>query len=118
MTETKAHYVVERDMATNTIVVAEENNPALYHKEINVTNVNWIMGEAPQMPLQCLARIRYRQPLQAACIRQHVSGKNNSMLPTTCYIIRFDEPQRAVAPGQSAVFYAEDGAMLGGGIIA
>lgn len=117
--ETKAHYVVKRDMATNTIVVGKEDDPLLYRKEIAARNINWISGSEPPLPFSCFARIRYRQPLQAACIRQHVSGKKNKpILHTTCYLLHFDEPQRAVAPGQSVVFYTKKGEMLGGGVIA
>lgn len=121
--ETKAHYVVERDVATNTVVVAEEHDPMLYRKEIIAANMNWISGNAPRLPLRCLARIRYRQPLQAAHIvsygtYQAASKKNNSLIHDTSYVLHFDEPQRAVASGQSAVFYAKDGSVLGGGVIA
>jgi tRNA-specific 2-thiouridylase len=111
MSETKAHYVVERNMATNTIVVAEEDDPTLYRKEISVTNVNWIAGDAPQMPLRCCARIRHRQPLQHCQILFFLRPQKKE------YLMVFDIPQRAVASGQSAVFYAEDGVMLGGGVI-
>jgi tRNA-specific 2-thiouridylase len=120
--ETKAHYVVERDMATNTVVVAEENDPALYRKEIIVTDVNWIPGETPQMPLSCFARIRFRQHLQEARIMNHESWgdreKSESIIHDSRFVIQFKNPQRAVAPGQSAVCYAKNGAMLGGGVIA
>lgn len=114
------HYVVEKDVATNTIVVAEENDPLLYRKEIEVSRVNWISGNTPRLSLQCLARIRYRQPLQEARIMNYElrHEKNDFIIPHSLFLIRFSEPQRAVAPGQSVVFYTEDGAMLGGGVIA
>lgn len=116
--ETKAHYVVERDMVANTVVVAEEDDPLLYRKKIMVHDVSWISGDLPaggsQLPLSCFARIRYRQPLQSCLLL--------SVLPSqdTEYRLKavFDQPQRAVAPGQSAVFYTEKREMLGGGIIA
>ena len=56
---------------------------------------------------EVLVRIRYRQPLQKAKI---IFNKENAH-------IVFAEPQKFIAPGQSAVFYNTNGQMLGGGII-
>lgn len=116
--ETKAHYVVSKSMSTNTVVVAEENDPALYKKEIIVTDPHWISGNssfeilAKNEPLRCFSRIRYRQPLQSCKILYFLRSQEKK------YRVVFDIPQRAIAPGQSAVFYTENGIMLGGGIIA
>lgn len=98
------YFVVGKDVARNTLIVAQEGNEeALYKKEIMVEVMHWIAGQAPVLPLKCQARIRYRQPLQDATIE---NGR-----------IVFVEPQRAVSPGQFAVFY--DGEeCLGGGVIA
>ena len=96
-------YVAKKDLATNTLVMANGADEAiLYKKKLIAENFNWI-GKIPEIPFLCQARIRYRQPLQAC----RVSGDT----------VVFDQPQRAVAPGQSIVFYKEDGEMLGGGII-
>jgi len=101
-------YVAQKDISTNTLVVAEgPYDPKLYKKELIVTDVNWISGQAPTLPLECECRIRYRQPLQKARITNHESG----------FKVDFDEPQRAVTPGQSVVFY-KNVELLGGGIIA
>ena len=59
--------------------------------------------------MNCFARIRYRQPLQKVVVYG---------LKFKDYGLVFDVPQRAVAQGQSTVFYDESGNMLGGGIIA
>lgn len=116
------YYVVEKNMATNTVVVAEEDDPLLYRKEIAVNNINFISGNEPELPLQCLARIRYRQPLQEARIMNYESwgnrDKNKSTNHDSRFMVQFKEPQRAVATGQSAVFYTENGEMLGGAVIA
>ncbi|QQG42295.1 MAG: tRNA 2-thiouridine(34) synthase MnmA [Candidatus Giovannonibacteria bacterium] len=101
-------FVAERDVATNTLVVARgADDPVLYRQEITVENVNWI---ARPRGVSLLTRIRYRQPLQTC----RISGKR----------VVFDKPQRAVAHGQSVVFYkdgplddARGREMLGGGII-
>ena len=105
-------YVAGRDILTNTLTVAENaEDPILYKKELSVYGLNWIHGASPELPISCLARIRYRQPLQKC-----IFSSNGRVI--------FDEPQRAVAPGQSIVFYSvEEGGlpegrqMLGGGII-
>ena len=57
--------------------------------------------------MSCRARIRHRQPLQACAVRIDNQG--------AC-IVRFEQPQRAIAAGQSVVFYDND-ECLGGGII-
>jgi len=110
-------YVAGRDILTNTLTVAENaGDPILYKKELSVSGLHWIAppaaGQALRFPFECLARIRYRQPLQKARIMNDE------------FLVRFDEPQRAVAPGQSVVFYSDEKGnlpagrqVLGGGII-
>jgi len=61
----------------------------------------------PQLPFQCKAKVRYRQPDQQCTIH---NIENDSAT------ISFDEAQRAITPGQSIVFYNDDNC-LGGGII-
>ena len=117
------YYVADKDFRTNTLTIAEgPYDEKLFTKTIPVADVNWISGIAPKLPMRCEARIRYRQPLQQATIELGIKNKelgaqNKNLLPTSYLLIRFDEPQRAATPGQSAVFYRGD-EMLGGGIIA
>lgn len=99
----KVYYVASKNLKTNTIFVAEDKNENLFTNYLKVKNINWISSDAPKLPLKCLARIRYRQPLQKCTVS-----------PMS---VDFDVPQRAVTPGQSAVFYTKDGVMLGGGVI-
>ncbi len=102
------YYVAEKQKETNTLVVAEgPYDEQLFAQELVVTQVNWISGHAPALPFRCHARIRYRQPLQRCKIYKS---------QTINYNVYFDEPQRAVTPGQSAVLYHGD-TMLGGGVI-
>ena len=72
-----------------------------------VTDFNWISGEAPAEDIRCRVRVRYKQKEQWATV--HPTGKDAAE-------ITFDEPQRAITPGQSAVLYDDD-IVLGGGII-
>lgn len=106
--DTKPVYVARKDITTNTIVAALEDDPALYKTEFVVRNVHWISDAFPKMSLECDIRIRYRQPLQRAIITILLNSRS---------LIHTDTPQRAVTPGQSVVFY-KGKEMLGGGIIA
>ncbi len=114
-TATKPYYVAEKDVATNTVVVAEgDDNPALFRNEIDITDVNFISSEAYQIlntkyQIPVMARVRYRQPLFPAQLQL-----------TASHVVRlkFKEPVKFVAKGQSAVFYSKSKEMLGGGVIA
>jgi tRNA-specific 2-thiouridylase len=107
----KPYYVAEKDIRKNLLIVAEgEESPALYEKEIELSGVNFINPNylIAQLPISVYARIRYRQPLTPATLKS-VNKKT--------YKLVFEQPQKFVAPGQSAVFYGRNGEMLGGGII-
>ena len=98
-------YVCKIDAGSGTVTLG--SGTELYSREVLVRDFNWISGEAPSGPIRCSAKIRYRQPEQAA---------NVEPLSENEALIRFDTPQRAVTPGQSAVLY-DDGTVIGGGII-
>jgi len=101
----KAQYVLARDMKTNTITVTEDKfDPGLMTREIELENTNWLLPVVSEMKI--MARIRYRAPLANAMLRLR-EGK---------WLVAFDEPQWAAAPGQSVVCY-EGGRVLGGGVI-
>ena len=88
-------------------MVAQGNgHPALFKTQLTATDVIWISGEPPKPPLTCHAKIRYRQADQACEVS--VSGSKVQ--------VSFTQPQRAVTPGQSVVFYEGD-ICLGGGVI-
>lgn len=101
------YFVVRKDRRRNALIVVRKSDSALFRKTAQVTGVRWISGHPPALPVRCTLKIRYRQPDQTATIRS-VSGGIS---------ITFANPQRAVTPGQSAVFY-QGNAVLGGGIIA
>lgn len=98
-------YICKIDAGSGTVTLG--SGTELYSREVLVRDFNWISGEAPSGPIRCSAKIRYRQPEQAA---------NVEPLSENEALIRFDTPQRAVTPGQSAVLY-DDGTVIGGGII-
>jgi len=98
------YYVADKDVETNTIVLATRDDSTLKRKEIEVVDINLINKE---LPSDVLVRVRYRQPLQSAKMKID-RGRTK---------IVFENSQEFVAPGQSAVFYDKDSQMLGGGVI-
>ena len=105
-------YVVEKDVKTNTVVVAEKgDNSVLYRKEVELTDVNFLQPMTnDKLSMILYTRIRYRQPLvKATLIKNQSSVISHKLI--------FDQPQKFIAPGQSAVFYLKSGELLGGGVI-
>lgn len=101
-------YVADKDLDNNILrVVQGKNHPDLFKSQLEVSEIHWISGEAPTLPLSCLAKTRYRQPDQSCTISAGNTGG---------FIVSFEQPQRAITPGQSVVFYIDD-ECLGGGII-
>ena len=97
------YYVVRIDPATNTVTLGPKT--ALFSKTAMVPQFHWISGEAPDVPIRCAAKIRYRHPEQPCLL---------TPLPDGGVRLDFDEAQRAITPGQSAVVYDGD-VVLGGG---
>ncbi len=98
-------YVCAVNAADNTVTLGEAGD--LMRREAVVNDFNWIAGEAPASPIRCKAKLRYRQVEQPAVVTPRADGSVQ---------ILFDEPQRAVTPGQAAVLYdGED--VLGGGTV-
>jgi tRNA-specific 2-thiouridylase len=98
-------YVTEIDRRRNALVVGPAEK--LYRDELQATGVNWIAVDKIEAPLRVKARIRYRHEESAAILHP---------LDADRVRVRFDEPQRAITPGQSVVFYDDD-VVVGGGII-
>ena len=82
-------------------------NEDLFSRDVFVENINWIGPEELPETFQCKAKVRYRMEEQPCTVTR---------VGDTSAKILFDEPQRAITPGQSAVFYDGD-VVLGGGII-
>lgn len=101
-------YVADKDLANNILIVVNgHDDPLLYHQNLNASQLHWVAGNAPDTPYKCTAKTRYRQTDAACTIK--------SMENDTCSV-HFDDPQWAITPGQSVVFY--DGEIcLGGGVI-
>ncbi|MEC8524997.1 MAG: tRNA 2-thiouridine(34) synthase MnmA [Pseudomonadota bacterium] len=99
-------FVGGKDLDRNVLIAVQgKNHPLLFTDWLTTTEVFWV-NQAPETPLRCKAKVRYRQDDQSCTIEAAESG----------FRVLFDEPQRAVTPGQSVVFYLDD-LCLGGGVI-
>ncbi|MEO6798831.1 MAG: tRNA 2-thiouridine(34) synthase MnmA [Rhodanobacter sp.] len=104
----EAWFVVGKDVAANILYVAQGGeNHWLHSRRLCADSAHWIAGTAPACEFRCTARTRYRQSDQDCVVRIGPGGLE----------VRFDDPQRAVTPGQSVVFYADE-VCLGGAVIA
>lgn len=100
-------YVATKDLAQNVLVVVQgDQHPALFKNTLMMSAIHWI-NLAPTFPFQVSAKTRYRQSDQRCTI---------TALPSGHFRVEFEQPQRAITPGQSIVFYQDD-ICLGGGII-
>lgn len=97
-------YVVDLDAANARLIIGPE--AALYRGGLLADSVSWVAGAPPCGGLRCTARVRYRSRAVPAVVQP--KGREA--------VVHFDEPQRAIAPGQSVVFYAGE-EVLGGGLI-
>lgn len=103
-----AWFVVGKDVARNIVFIEQgQDHKALYAPALIATEPTWISGGAPEVPFTCTAKIRYRQEDQECTITKIEDGH---------IFVTFKEPQRAITPRQSIVFYEGD-VCLGGGII-
>lgn len=98
-------YVAAKDIAKNQLIVVQGEHPLLFKSSLIVTNLHWINTVSASKKIH--AKIRYRQAEQPCCLE---------MLTQHTARVFFEEPQRAVTPGQAIVFYERD-ICLGGGII-
>jgi len=99
-------YVVALDTANNRVIVGEDGE--LHRRTCDLHNVNWIAFAEPDGPVRADVRIRNRhEPAEAEI----------TPLSATAARVTFTEPQRAITPGQAAVFYSGE-VVLGGGWIA
>jgi tRNA-uridine 2-sulfurtransferase len=106
----KPMYVAGKDAERNTVTLGE--NAELMSSSLTAADVNLIAIPRLVAPLRITAKIRYNQKPQPAVIREAPNHEGNPAR----VIVTFDEPQRAVSPGQAVVFYDGD-TVIGGGTI-
>ena len=108
----EALFVIATDVETNTIYTGQGNrHPGLFRKALFITQseVHWIRQDLALtngQTIRVMARIRYRQELQAATLYQYNQGM----------YVSFDEPQSAITQGQFVAWYLED-ELVGSGVI-
>lgn len=113
-------FVLSTDVKRNLVFVGEgERHPGLYRSALHITpeEIHWIRPDLALSAGESLAvsvRIRYRQPLQKACLYMYEDGM----------FILFEQPQRSITPGQFAAWYlrlgdadSQEYEMLGSGVI-
>ncbi len=102
-------FVLDKDLDNNVLIVGQgHEHPLMMHNTLEAGQLDWCGNMGLTETLRYAAKTRYRQPDQD-CIVEPLDGGNRVK-------VRFDQPQRAITPGQSVVFY--DGEVcLGGGII-
>jgi tRNA-uridine 2-sulfurtransferase len=99
-------YVINIDLDRNALVVGSDED--LFRTELEIEDLNWISGKQPSNErVYCKIRYRHNEAPAFVTVEKNLAR------------VRFDEPQRALTPGQSAVFYSyPDGdVVLGGGVI-
>lgn len=102
-----AWYVARKDLEKNRLVIVpSDDHPLLYRAAADVRDLHWTRGSAPSSPCDIDVQVRYRQAPTRATLS--INGDRATLA--------FAEPVKAVAEGQSAVFYAGD-ECLGGGVI-
>jgi tRNA-specific 2-thiouridylase len=101
----RAQYVVNIDTASNRVTIGSDSD--LLRRSFTVRDANWIAVDQVREPIHCQIQIRNRFEPQPG--RVMTDGGRT--------VVEFDTPQRAVTPGQGAVFYWDD-VVLGGGWIA
>ncbi len=102
----ESFFVIAKDMAKNRLIVQQGEQDELYSLGLTASKVNFILGSPPANSFSCTAKFRYRQSDRRVKVTMHGDGCT----------VDFLEPQRAVTPGQWAVFYDGD-VCLGGGPI-
>ena len=98
-------FVTAIDAESNVVTIGAEED--LMSPGLIAENVNWIEGAPPPNAVPAMVKIRYRTPAASAIV---------TPLDDNCARVDFEEPQRAVTPGQAAVFYRGD-EVIGGGAI-
>jgi len=102
------YFVIDKDAKQNILYVGQgAEHELLFSYGLIALEPHWISGKEPDFPLKCKAKFRYRQPDQDIIVHKTSTGQ---------LLISCTQKQRAITPGQFAVFYQDD-ICLGGAVI-
>lgn len=103
-----AWYVARKELAVNELLVVQgSDHPALFGGALQTGSVDWIAGDAPGQCFEAEVQIRHRHPAVACRVDLDATGRA---------VVRLEQPQRGIAPGQYAAFYRGE-ECLGGAVI-
>jgi tRNA-specific 2-thiouridylase len=101
-------YVAGKDLSRNVLIVVQgQDHPALFSSRMTVEQLTWVTEAPAEARFRCAAKVRYRQADQDCTV---------TLISDASCTVEFDRPQRALTPGQYAVFYRGE-ECLGGGVI-
>jgi len=100
------YYVVGKNNQKNELIVVPFGHEALFSDKFSAENVSWV-GNQPSLPLKAQVKLRYRAESVGVKVYENKQGKLEAKL---------DRSERAITPGQSAVFYQEN-EVLGGAVV-
>jgi tRNA-specific 2-thiouridylase len=101
-------FVIGKDLNRNLLIVQQGEHEELFSTDLISEKTNWITGSCPNDHFRCTAKFRYRQPDQPVTVHMNADGSAK---------VLFDQPQRAVTPGQWVVFYNGDECLGGAPIL-
>lgn len=98
-TDDSPWFVVKKDLEENILYVTQgHHHQSLYAKNCAISDLHWINPITHEFPFKCTAKIRYRSADQSCIIYLNEDSS---------YVVSFEQPQRAITPGQAIVFYDE-----------
>lgn len=100
-------YVVGKNAEKNELIIAPFGHESLFKDKFSASDIHWVSGNEPKFPKKVEVKLRYRAPNAKASVKKLGEGNVE---------VKLEKPQRAITPGQSAVFYDGD-KVIGGAVV-
>lgn len=100
-------YVVGKDAKNNELIIVPFGHKSLFKDKFRASGTHWVSGDEPKFPKKVEVKLRYRAPNAKASVKKMGEGSVE---------VKLEKPQRAITPGQSAVFYDGD-KVIGGAVV-